>query len=108
MYIFRQGNLPKCDIQVDRVTDFTVWMTQWESYCNLSSLSKEEPAKQTKALRLYFSREMLAIVQYLDLTDEQMKERKTIIEATQHYVLGCSHHQNSGTQKLSLVSLTAR
>ena len=37
---------------------------------------------------LYFSREMLAIVQYLDLTDEQMKDRRTIIEATQHYMDG--------------------
>ena len=31
---------------------------------------------------------MLAIVQYLDLTDKQMKDRRTIIEATQHYMDG--------------------
>ena len=56
---------------------------------------------------LYFSREMLAIVQYLDLTDEQMKDKRTITEATQHYM--DSHYQrHSGTQKLSLVSPTAR
>ena len=31
---------------------------------------------------------MLAIVQYLDLTDKQMKDSRTIIEATQHYMDG--------------------
>ena len=35
---------------------------------------------------LYFSSEMLATVQYLDLTDEQMKDRRTITEAIQHYM----------------------
>ena len=48
----------------------------------------ENPAKQRKALMLYFSRETLAIVQYLELPDEQMKDRRTIIEATQHYMDG--------------------
>ena len=91
MYIFRLGNLPKCDIQVDTATDFTVWLTQWESYCNLFGLSGEDPAKQAKAFMLYFSREMLAFVQNLSLTDKQMKDRRTIIEVTQHYMDGHSN-----------------
>ena len=86
--IFKQGNLSKLDIQIDRVTDFTVWMTQWRSYCNLLGLSGKHPAKQTKLLMLYFSREMLAIVQYLSLTDKQMKDKRTVIEDTWYYIDG--------------------
>ena len=59
------------------MTDFIVWMTQWDSYCNPSGSFGENPAKQIKPLMLYFSREILAIVQYLDLTNEQMKDRRT-------------------------------
>ena len=87
-YTFRQGDLPKLDLQVDRGSDFTVWHTQWESYCTLSGLSKERPTKQVKALMLCFSRETLSIVQNLGLTEEPMKEMQTIIEAMQQYVDG--------------------
>ena len=85
-YTFRQGNLPKFDLQIDRGTDFTAW--RWESYCSLSGLSGEDAAKQAKALMLCFSREMLAIVQNLGLTGAQLKNMQTITEAIQHYVDG--------------------
>ena len=50
---------------------------------------------------------MLEILQYLGLTDEQMKDEKTVIEATQYYMDG-HIKRNSGTQKLSLVNPTTR
>ena len=40
-YVFRQGDLPKLDVQVDRGSDFTAWTAQWESYMSLSGLSEE-------------------------------------------------------------------
>ena len=40
LYVFRQGDLPKVDLQVDRGTDFTAWKAQWEAYMRLSGLDK--------------------------------------------------------------------
>ena len=59
-YVFRQGDLPKLDLQVDRGTDFTAWKAQWEAYRSLSGLDKESQVKQVKALTLCFSRETLS------------------------------------------------
>ena len=57
-YVFRQGDLPKLDLQIDRGSDFSAWQTQWELY---TSLSKEPDVKQVQALTLFFkSREMLS------------------------------------------------
>ncbi len=61
-YTFRQGDLPKLDLQVDRGTDFVAWKAQWDSYISLSELDKELQAKQVQALTLCFSRETLTIV----------------------------------------------
>ena len=71
-YIFRQNELPKLDLYIDRETDFGVWQIQWESYCSLSGLGREVATKQVKALTLCFSRETLVIVQNLGLTKDQM------------------------------------
>ena len=82
-YTFQQGDLQKLDLQVDRGTDFTAWRTQWESYCTLSGLAKEHQSKQAKALMLCFSRETIADVQNLGLTEGQLKDTREIIEATE-------------------------
>ena len=87
-YTFRQSDLPKLDLQVDRGTDFIAWRTQWESYGSLSGLDKEDAQKQVKALTLCFSRETLAIVQNLGLTERQKKDPTAIIDAMQRYVDG--------------------
>ena len=44
--------------------------------------------KQVKVLTLWFSRETLAIVQNLGLTQDQMKDIGEIIDAMQRYVDG--------------------
>ena len=87
-YTFRQGDLPKLDLQVDRGTDFSAWKTQWESYCSLLGLEREDTAKQGKALTLCFSRETLSIVQNLGLTEAQKKDAAAIITAIQRYIDG--------------------
>ena len=87
-YTFRQGDLPKLDLQVDRGTDFSAWKMQWESYCSLLGLEREDAAKQVKALTLCFSRETLSIVQNLGLTEAQRKDAATIIAAIQRYIDG--------------------
>ena len=80
-YSFRQGDLPKLDLTVDRGTDFTAWRTQWESYCFLSGLAEEDATKQVKALTLCLSRETLGIVYNLGLSEAQMKKTSAIIDA---------------------------
>ena len=87
-YTFRQSDLPKLDLHIDRWTDFGAWRTQWESYCSLSGLGGEAAMKQVKALTLCFSRETLSIVQNLGLTEDQMKDKGAIIDAMQKYVDG--------------------
>lgn len=87
-YTFRQGDLPKLDLQVDRGTEFTAWSIQWESYSSLSGLSKEDQETQVKALMLCLSRETLSIVHNLGLTEEQMKQPQSIITAMRAYVDG--------------------
>ena len=87
-YTFRQSDLPRLDLHIDRGTDFGAWRTQWESYCSLAGLGREDATKQVKALTLCLSRETLAIVQNLGLTEDQMKDSAEIIEAMQRYVDG--------------------
>ena len=61
---------------------------QWESYCSLSGLEREDAAKQVKALMLCFSREKLSIVQNLGLTEAQRKDASAIMAAIQRYIDG--------------------
>ena len=85
-FTFRQGDLPKLDLQVDRGSDFTVWQMQWESYRSLSGLDKESAAKQIQALTLCFSRDTLSIVQNLGLTEEQKGSVDETIHAIKCYI----------------------
>ena len=48
-YVFRQGDLPKLDIQVDCGADFTAWKSQWESYMSLSGLYEKSTEKKVQA-----------------------------------------------------------
>ena len=87
-YTFRQGDLPRLDLQIGRGTEFTAWRTQWNSYSSLSGLAREDAAKQAKALTLCLSRETLAIVHNLGLSEEQMKQPDAVIQAMQEYIDG--------------------
>jgi len=82
-YVFRQGDLPKLDLQVDRGVDFKAWKTQWSAYTSLSGLDKQSAPKQVQALTLCFSRETLTIVDNLGLTEEQRGDATCIVEAIQ-------------------------
>ena len=61
---------------------------QWEAYRNLSGLAKIDPAKQVQVLTLCLSRETIAVVHNLGLSDEQMKDVAQIITAMRRYVDG--------------------
>ena len=87
-YTFRQGDLPKLDLQVDRGSDFKAWKSQWDAYISLSGLDRETPAKQVQALTLCFARETVTIVDNLGLSDEQRNSVSEIIAAIQRYVDG--------------------
>ena len=87
-YVFRQGDLLKLDLQVDRGTDFTAWKLQWDSYLSLSGLAGKSAAKQVQALTLCFSRDTLSIVQNLRLTEEEKGSVDSIIGAMKRYIDG--------------------
>ena len=87
-YTFRQGDLPKLDLQVDRGTDFKAWKSQWDAYLSLSGLDKQSQTKQVQALTLCFSRETVTIVDNLGLTATQKGDAKQIVTAIQRYVEG--------------------
>ena len=87
-YVFRQSDLPKLDIQMDRGADFEAWKAQWMSYCTLSGLANEAAETKVQALTLYLSRETLAIVNNLGLLVEQRKDVDTIIRAIKRHIDG--------------------
>ena len=87
-YTFRQGDLPKLDLTVDRGTDFTAWKSQWQAYFSLSGLENQSTTKQVQALTLCFSRETVTIVNNLGLTEEQRSRANDIITAIERYVQG--------------------
>ena len=95
-YTFRQEDLPKLDLQKDRGTEFTAWQTQWNSYSSLSGLVNEDTTKQVKALTLRLSREILAIIHNLGLSEEQMKQPDAVIQAMQEYIDG---HMNETVER---------
>ena len=98
-YVFRQGDLPKLDLQLDRGSEFEAWKSQWESYSSLSGLAEEAAGKQVQALTLCFSRDTLAIVQNLGLTEEQKGNAQAIIDAIQRYLKG---HINESVERRNL------
>lgn len=78
--MFRHGDLPKLDLQVDRGTDFKAWRSQWDAYLSLSGLDKQP---QSKALTLCFSRETVTVVDNLGLSDAQRGNASETVEAIQ-------------------------
>ena len=94
--MFRQGDLPKLDLQVDRGTDFKAWRAQWDAYCNLSGLKDQTQDMQVQALTLCFSRETLTIVDNLGLSVEQRGKIEDIIQAIRNYVEG---HINESVER---------
>ena len=87
-YTFRTSDLPKLDLDSDRGTDFSAWRQQWRAYRSLSGLSEEPASRQVQALLLCFSRETLAVVDNLGLTEEQQQNQAEIITALETYVKG--------------------
>ena len=88
LYVFRQGDLPKLDVQVDRGADFMAWKSQWESYMSLSGLSEESTEKKVQALPFCFSRETLSIVHNLGLSDADKRDITAIIATIKAYIDG--------------------
>lgn len=84
-YVFRQEDLPKLNLQVNKGTHFQTWKKQWEAYFGLSGLDAQEDAKQDQVLILCLSWETLMIVEKLELSDEQCKKTKEIIVAIEDY-----------------------
>ena len=95
-YAFRQGDLPKLDLQVDRGTDFKAWKAQWEAYLSLSGLGTQAASKQVQALTLCLSRETVTIVENLGLDNAQRGSVAEIVTAIQRYVEG---HINESVER---------
>ena len=65
MYTFRHSDFHKLDLNIDRGIDS--W--HMHNYCFLSVLVDEDKVKQDKALTLCLSRETLALVHNLGLSE---------------------------------------
>ena len=87
-YVFPLTDLPKLDIQVDRGAHFEAWMAQWTSYSTLSGLADQSAATKVQVLTLCLSRESLAIVNNLGLTEEQKQDATAIIAASKCHIDG--------------------
>ena len=87
-YTFRQGDLPKLDLEVDKGSDFIAWNDQWQAYRTLSGLSSEEATTQANVLRLCFTRDTLTTVNNLGLTEGQKNDPVAIVQALKHHVEG--------------------
>ena len=87
-FVFRQCDLPKLDLQVDRGTDFKAWKAQWDAYISLSGLADQSQSKQVQALTLCFSRETVTIVDNLGLSVADRGDAGKIVNAIQSYVAG--------------------
>ena len=87
-YVFRAGDLPRLDLQVDRGSDFKAWRDQWNAYTSLSGLKDQDAAKQVQALTLCFSRETVTIVNNLSLTAAQLGDAEQTVTAITEYVEG--------------------
>ena len=85
-YVFRSGDLPKLDLQVDRRIDFKAWKSQWDAYHSLLGLDGQDNAKQVQALTFCFLRETVTIVDNLGLTIEQRGSPDKIVTAIQQYI----------------------
>ena len=95
-FVFRPGDLPKLDLQLDRGANFKAWKTQWEAYLALSGLGDQDAIKQVQALTLCFTRETVTVVENLGLNDDQKKDVKAIVEAIQRHVEG---HVNESVER---------
>ena len=84
-YVFQQTNLPKLNIQVDQGLDFEAWKTQWTSLSGLSNASAET---KVQVLTLCLSRETLAVINNLGLTEEQKQDADAIITAIKCHIDG--------------------
>ena len=101
-YTFRQGDLLKLDLQVDRGSDFATWKLQWDSYHSLSGLAEQGAAKQVQALTLCFSRDTLSIVQNLGLTEEQRGSVENIISTVYVTWFYASEYSSHSSQQKAI------
>ena len=84
LYVFRQGDLPKLDLQVDRGTDFTAWKAQWEAYRRLSGLDKNPTSNRWKCSPcVSTTRHWLLSTTSIGFTAEQRGSVPSIVEPMQ-------------------------
>ena len=85
-FVFRQTDMPKLDIQVDRGVDFEAWKAQWTSYSTLFGLVNKSTETKVQVLTLCLSQETDTIVNNHSLTVEQKRDTTAIIMALKHHI----------------------
>ena len=84
LYIFKQGYLPKLDIEIYQGSYFTIWKVQGDSY----PASQDRLMRQVQALTLCFTQDMLTIVKNVGLSEDKWKSITAIIATIKHYIKG--------------------
>jgi hypothetical protein len=87
-YTYKNSDLPKLDLEVDRGSLFLSWKQQWNDYHSLSGLDGEPAVKQVQVQRMCFARSTISIVNNLGLTDEQKVDQDLIVTALRGYING--------------------
>ena len=79
---------PKLDLSVDRYNAFKAWKDRYDDYAVVSKLEAEEPAYKCSILRYCFTEETRKIHNTLNLTEEEQKDSKVIIQKLELFAKG--------------------
>ncbi len=81
-------NPPPLDLTVDRYAAWRTWRKKWEDFYTITGLRNEEKEYVAALIRYTFTDETRNIYESLNLTDQEEKDPKTIIEKLEQFSKG--------------------
>ena len=79
---------PKLDLSVDRHSAFKTWKESWDDYAVITKLADNDAAYQCSMLRYTFTEDTRKIYNTLELTDDEKKDVKKILEKLEAFAKG--------------------
>ena len=81
-------NSPTVDLSVDRYAAWTIWKQKWNDYSLLTKLSEQSKEYQCALLRYAFTDETRNVYESFNLSTEDAKDPKKILEALETFSRG--------------------
>ena len=81
-------NPPTLDLSVDRYAAWTIWKQKWSDYSLLTKLSEQSTEYQCALLRYTFTDETRNVYESFNLSTEDAKDPKKILEALESFSRG--------------------